>query len=235
MSTPNYRDRCLSAKDKECELCGRPNKIDVHHIDGDRTNNHITNLMPVCRECHMAIHNGANGFEDYYEQLEPHSRFDQRMANITEDSRRISIDLPLSVLRPVDEIASGQAHTKTEALLEMIRRGIWVDMEHSKLPGEIATQYRKELDGIYAMEHKQLQLYKERIERLEAELREVSEEKRRLEREIETRSQDLTLEEVAEQSSDVIQATAELANWLQSVEARLDDEPGKWQAEGPSE
>lgn len=47
-----------------CEICGLEGKIGIiknslviHHIDRDRTNNQIQNLMVVCRKCHWKIHN----------------------------------------------------------------------------------------------------------------------------------------------------------------------------------
>jgi len=39
-----------------CELCGFvaivAAQLDVDHIDGDRTNNHIDNLQTLCANCH---------------------------------------------------------------------------------------------------------------------------------------------------------------------------------------
>jgi 5-methylcytosine-specific restriction endonuclease McrA len=50
---------------KECENCGRTLKLIcgeeierlcVHHIDRNRFNNQLNNLMVVCYNCHWAIH-----------------------------------------------------------------------------------------------------------------------------------------------------------------------------------
>ena len=46
----------LEDKDKVCEICGSTKNIDVHHKDGDFHNNSISNLILVCRSCHMKIH-----------------------------------------------------------------------------------------------------------------------------------------------------------------------------------
>lgn len=43
-------------KEKVCEVCGSKKNIDVHHIDGDYRHNDPSNLMVVCRSCHMKIH-----------------------------------------------------------------------------------------------------------------------------------------------------------------------------------
>lgn len=43
-----------------CEDCGKSGtfgtKIHVHHIDGNRNNNDITNLKVLCSKCHVNIH-----------------------------------------------------------------------------------------------------------------------------------------------------------------------------------
>lgn len=43
-----------------CFICGRSGRavsMDLHHIDGDRTNNSNTNLVTLCTSCHQRIHN----------------------------------------------------------------------------------------------------------------------------------------------------------------------------------
>ena len=39
-----------------CQKCGAPNGLDVHHIDGDHTNNSLENLTRICRSCHLRAH-----------------------------------------------------------------------------------------------------------------------------------------------------------------------------------
>ena len=43
-------------KEYKCEKCGSTKNVDVHHIDGDYTNNNSDNLMLLCRSCHNKIH-----------------------------------------------------------------------------------------------------------------------------------------------------------------------------------
>jgi len=42
-----------------CEACGRP-AVDIHHIDNDRQNNDISNLIGLCRKCHERAHGTKN-------------------------------------------------------------------------------------------------------------------------------------------------------------------------------
>jgi len=39
-----------------CEVCGRANAKDVHHLDHNPQNNAITNLQRLCRSCHTKLH-----------------------------------------------------------------------------------------------------------------------------------------------------------------------------------
>lgn len=40
----------------KCEICGSTKSIDIHHKDGDYTNNDLSNLQVICRSCHMKEH-----------------------------------------------------------------------------------------------------------------------------------------------------------------------------------
>jgi len=67
-----YRKRCLREKDEECSSCGSAENIVVHHIDGDRTNNDLDNLTPLCGDCHRKVHSGHPDVADLVEALGKH-------------------------------------------------------------------------------------------------------------------------------------------------------------------
>lgn len=55
-----YR-KLFTKKELKCKRCGFDEFkecVDVHHIDGDHTNNDKNNLMPLCSCCHRALHIG---------------------------------------------------------------------------------------------------------------------------------------------------------------------------------
>jgi hypothetical protein len=43
----------------QCEECGNTKNLDTHHIDMDKTNNEIENLILLCRSCHKNKHIGG--------------------------------------------------------------------------------------------------------------------------------------------------------------------------------
>lgn len=75
-----YRRECLEQKGAQCLLCPEDDpttgweNIVVHHVDGDRSNNDLDNLIPVCYSCHSKIHHGTPGYEDWHEMLPESAR-----------------------------------------------------------------------------------------------------------------------------------------------------------------
>ena len=52
-----------------CQLCGsRENKrnLDIHHIDYNRKNNSITNLIPLCQSCNLEVNKNRNFWENHF-------------------------------------------------------------------------------------------------------------------------------------------------------------------------
>ena len=53
--------RTLVKKEK-CELCGKKIKLIIHHKDGNRHNNGLSNLQVLCTNCHAKVDNRVNNF-----------------------------------------------------------------------------------------------------------------------------------------------------------------------------
>lgn len=50
-----------------CNRCGYKEfkvAVQIHHIDENRTNNDKTNLIPLCANCHWALHNNKWGLKE---------------------------------------------------------------------------------------------------------------------------------------------------------------------------
>ena len=54
----NYRDKAFSSYEVVCATCGFDNEyaLEVHHIDKNRSNNNINNLIILCANCHTLVH-----------------------------------------------------------------------------------------------------------------------------------------------------------------------------------
>ena len=60
-TTKNYRDKALNHYGCRCSKCGFTNvaALEVHHIDRNRDNNDISNLVVLCANCHRIEHRGT--------------------------------------------------------------------------------------------------------------------------------------------------------------------------------
>ncbi len=43
----------------ECAKCGDTFNLSVHHMDCNRNNNRVNNLIALCSKCHRSLHNDA--------------------------------------------------------------------------------------------------------------------------------------------------------------------------------
>jgi 5-methylcytosine-specific restriction endonuclease McrA len=73
--TYRYKSACTpcrlkARKNKKsyCEKCGGTERLEVDHIDGNRSNNELTNLQTLCNNCHI-IKTKDNKDNRKYEKL----------------------------------------------------------------------------------------------------------------------------------------------------------------------
>ena len=50
----DQRDRMLRSRGRRCQQCAGPPPLELHHVDGDVTNNEPDNTVLLCRDCHRA-------------------------------------------------------------------------------------------------------------------------------------------------------------------------------------
>lgn len=51
-----YRNKCFEFHKKECIICKEDKIVEVHHLDENRENNKIDNLVPLCPTHHKYLH-----------------------------------------------------------------------------------------------------------------------------------------------------------------------------------
>ena len=72
----NYRLIKEGIKERRCEKCGRthwfddPIVLELHHIDGNKTNNSLENLQLLCPNCHSHTDNFKSKKLNQYKNLE---------------------------------------------------------------------------------------------------------------------------------------------------------------------
>jgi hypothetical protein len=72
-------ERVKAAHNHRCALCQHP-YVEVHHIDGDRTNNAEANLIPLCSNCHHGRVHGKAGHRLTAKSLKLYKELGRRFA-----------------------------------------------------------------------------------------------------------------------------------------------------------
>ena len=85
-----------------CEECGSTDPpIQVHHIDGNPTNNHPQNLLVLCRNCHQSKHGPADeqGTVPWYSGAVNENIPEEDSGLAKDEGRTIKVIMTLAVFR----------------------------------------------------------------------------------------------------------------------------------------
>ena len=65
----NYRcQECFRHQDELYSKNGKKRKLHIHHIDYNKQNNFIENLIPLCWNCHLQTNFNRNDWKDYFQE-----------------------------------------------------------------------------------------------------------------------------------------------------------------------
>jgi len=69
--SPKLKEQIRKFYHYRCQQCFRHQdelgyKLHIHHIDFDKTNNDPSNLIPLCRNCHMQTNYGRDDWIEYF-------------------------------------------------------------------------------------------------------------------------------------------------------------------------
>lgn len=71
MGSDGYRRKALSLFGERCIHCGSGERVKVHHMDGDHDHDRRDNWVPLCQECHVALHEGAPPYTVWFALGQP--------------------------------------------------------------------------------------------------------------------------------------------------------------------
>lgn len=65
----NTLKKKIRSREKLCRICGIKEKLDVHHIDYDKYNNSIFNLICLCRKCHIKTNYNRSFWTNLFQRM----------------------------------------------------------------------------------------------------------------------------------------------------------------------
>lgn len=74
LDTDKYRDICFRFHERKCVVCGEDKIVEVHHYNGNHSDNRIENLIPLCPTHHKYCHSRhkiliTDKIETYYQSV----------------------------------------------------------------------------------------------------------------------------------------------------------------------
>ena len=64
--------RAIRKRDQyTCQMCGKEPAIDCHHIDYDKKNCNPTNLITLCRSCHITTNTNREKWIEFFKTIPP--------------------------------------------------------------------------------------------------------------------------------------------------------------------
>ena len=63
-SSFNYREYYYKHNEKKCVICGSKDNLHIHHLDTNRKNNDLNNLICLCIKDHSRVHMSKETFID---------------------------------------------------------------------------------------------------------------------------------------------------------------------------
>lgn len=117
VSAADYRDRAIKEHGEACQACGRTQYVEVHHIDGDRSNNTVENLIPLCTACHRTVHDSTLTLDDVLSDEWPDG-------DLENESVRMSVTITRRVKLVIEELAEEANRPQARIAGELIEDGL---------------------------------------------------------------------------------------------------------------
>ena len=73
-----YREKAIREYGQVCQGCGKTDDVLVHHRNGDRSDNSLSNLIPLCAKCHGKVHGRSEEFAELVRELGYRPRPEER-------------------------------------------------------------------------------------------------------------------------------------------------------------
>src|SRR5574343_1864628 len=141
-SYPNHyelkvkRKAILEYYGHKCYLCNNE-ATQVHHIDENRGNHNVYNLVPLCHKCHRMVHKKENKNKNYFSNFKaPNALNIPKIKGKDNDEDKYKISLHFRASDVWIQMATARAEKLGLNLSEYIRSTIAKDCEEIKMERE---------------------------------------------------------------------------------------------------
>ena len=69
VSEQGYREKAIEEFGEVCQGCGSTKDVLVHHKNGNRDDNDLSNLICLCTTCHGKVHGRSDEFAELVKEL----------------------------------------------------------------------------------------------------------------------------------------------------------------------
>jgi len=137
-SYPNYyelkvkRKAILEYYGHKCYLCNNE-ATQVHHIDENRGNHNVYNLVPLCHKCHRMVHKKENKNKNYFSNFKaPNALNIPKIKGKDNDEDKYKISLHFRASDVWIQMATARAEKLGLSLSEYIRSVVTKDVEEGR-------------------------------------------------------------------------------------------------------
>lgn len=109
-------------KGRECRVCSDTKDLNIHHLDMNRTNNSLDNLIPLCETCHHKVHH----------KVVDHPQIQKLQKELPEDKQptesrtttlcKTKVDDELN--DRIEQIQDDYGHNKPDTLAQLLWLGV---------------------------------------------------------------------------------------------------------------
>lgn len=164
----SYRTRCLDRKPRVCAVCGEDSTVEVHHVDGNRANNSIQNLLAVCSDCHTSIHSGDPEYAMWRRAFGQFAQADSGPKPVPGEGVEATVYFTSETLSEVQRIAAENDDSRSSTMRKLVRAGIDSIDDLREGPSLVPRELLEEAEAELTDVRNEKQELEQKVSRLES-------------------------------------------------------------------
>lgn len=119
----DYRIKAIAHYPYKCDICGLTERLVVHHSDGNRLNNDISNLRILCPTCHRNQHKSPSSYRGVFSDVAIERGVRDILSGLRVDLRDSNfVETPKRVAKMFAEVLEGLLPESKEEIKSMLSK-----------------------------------------------------------------------------------------------------------------